>query len=291
MGLLYADVRNLIEHFRSESEGKRVITLGRLSVRLHPNEIHRLKNLLSDDRDACAYLDTYQWGEYSERIFKELFKCATVESLDFSDYQGASIVQDIQVPVPEVHWEKYDLVFDGGTLEHVFNLPQALANIIRLAKVGGLVYTNSPSNNLSGHGFYQFSPELMYRVMSSDNGMSILMNRIGVADFPTIENSSCHPVYAVTDPAKVRCRVELQLSRPVYMMTLSRKLSAVPVFESPVLQSDYTIRWNSEDGPRKKSAKGKIFSRLPAPLQHLIVGYWHKRRSSLRNTQFYRRLW
>src|SRR5437763_3852117 len=48
----------------------------------------------------------------------------SVESLDASDYEGADIVWDLNKAVPDSLKAKYDVVFDGGTSEHVFNFPQ-----------------------------------------------------------------------------------------------------------------------------------------------------------------------
>ena len=36
--------------------------------------------------------------------------------------------------------------------------------------VGGSIFVNTPANNMMGHGFYQFSPELMYRIFAEANG-------------------------------------------------------------------------------------------------------------------------
>lgn len=288
MGIIYADVRNLIEHFRPESEGKEVITLGRLNVNLHPNEISQLRKIFARDAVAQSFFDTYTWGEYSERFFTQLFKCATVDSLDFSSYEGASIVHDLQQPITDTLRNKYDLVYNGGTLEHVFNLPVAMANLIQLARVGGLVYTNAPSNNLSGHGFYQFSPELLYRVMSRDNGMAVIFARIGIARFPSIAKSSFHRVYDVADPASLGTRVGLLSSQPAYIMFMARKTADVKPFSQPVLQSDYVQTWS--DDVRKPGLVRKIFHRLPFPLQCLIAGYRLVFQYSLANTKFYHRV-
>jgi hypothetical protein len=299
VGVVYADVRNLFERFRSESTERRVITLGRLQVYLHGNEITHLRKLFANDNVALDFLKTYKWSEYSERLFKSLFKCTVVDSLDFSDYEGATITHDLQIPVPDSLCGQYDLVFDGGTLEHVFNLPVALANVIRLARINGLIYINSPSNNLSGHGFYQFSPELMYRVISPDNGMDLILNRIGVARFPDILRSSGHRVYDVVDPDSVQCRVGLLSSRPVYLMVMGRKTSNLIPFMKPVLQSDYKRRWNMGNvAPKKTQRLRGVFDRLPAVLRALVhrlrvlgLGYQEIYRFSLRNTRFYRRVW
>jgi hypothetical protein len=53
---------------------------------------------------------------------------------------------------------QYDVVFDGGTIEHVFNLPQVLKNIHHLLKISGRIIHASPSHNHVDHGFFMFSP-------------------------------------------------------------------------------------------------------------------------------------
>ena len=53
---------------------------------------------------------------------------------------------------------EFDLLYDGGTLEHVFHLPNALANIHKVVKPGGHIIHFNPMNNDPDHGFYQFSP-------------------------------------------------------------------------------------------------------------------------------------
>ena len=62
---------------------------------------------------------------------------------------------------------QFDVVYDGGTLEHVFNFPVALRNAMELLRPGGRLFTiHTCANNLCGHGFYQFSRELFYRTLS-----------------------------------------------------------------------------------------------------------------------------
>lgn len=93
--------------------------------------------------------------------------------MDASKYEGASVVQDLNQPVPDSLKERFDAIFDGGTLEHVFNIPAALKNCMEMTKVGGRFYMHTCANNLCGHGFYQFSPELFYRVFSEQNGFEV----------------------------------------------------------------------------------------------------------------------
>ncbi len=95
----------------------------------------------------------------------EVFKAlgfSEVASLDISGYQGATHVHDLNLPLDRFMEKRFDLVYDGGTLEHVFDTPQALRNIFGLLKVGGIVIHASPSNNHVDHGFYQYSPTLFW---------------------------------------------------------------------------------------------------------------------------------
>ena len=84
----------------------------------------------------------------------------SVRSLDNSDFEGAEIVWDLNLPVNESLVEQFDVVFDGGTMEHVFNTSCVLANINRLLRGGGLAIHEVPSSNYVDHGFYSFSPNL-----------------------------------------------------------------------------------------------------------------------------------
>jgi hypothetical protein len=91
-------------------------------------------------------------------------------------------------------------VFDGGTLEHVFNFPTTIAGCLSLPKVGGHHIMTSPANNQMGHGFYQFSPDLFYRVFSPENGYELRALFLA----PTYSEGQW---FAINDPAKVGARV------------------------------------------------------------------------------------
>jgi hypothetical protein len=83
--------------------------------------------------------------------------------LDVSNYEGAEIVHDLNRPDPPAqHHGSADLVFDGGTVEHVFHLPNALAVVHQLLRVDGLAIHSLPSNGYLDHGFYQLCPTLLY---------------------------------------------------------------------------------------------------------------------------------
>jgi len=85
--------------------------------------------------------------------------------LSASNYDGVNVLRNLNEPVGSELFEKYDCVFNGGLLEHVFNFPVALKNCLEMVKVGGHFITITLANAQFGHGFYQFSPELFYSAL------------------------------------------------------------------------------------------------------------------------------
>lgn len=72
------------------------------------------------------YLDytKYKNNDFCEELLVNNFGSTTVDSIDFSDFEGASIVFDMNKSLEEKFHEKYETVFDIGSLEYIFNLPQ-----------------------------------------------------------------------------------------------------------------------------------------------------------------------
>ena len=113
-----------------------------------------------------------QPAPYCEEMFIDKLNFRNIESLDYSKYEGASIIHNLNKPVvPSMG--KYDFILDGGSIEHVFNIPQALENVIDLLEVDGVFCSVNGNNNFSGHGMYQFSPELYLSCFTQQYGMQI----------------------------------------------------------------------------------------------------------------------
>jgi hypothetical protein len=88
--------------------------------------------------------------------------------LDISDYEGADVIFDLNCRrLPQELLSRFGCILNGGTLEHVFDLPTALTSITRMLKPGGIVIHHLPVHNWVDHGFYQFSPTLMFDYYSA----------------------------------------------------------------------------------------------------------------------------
>ncbi|HEY2433519.1 MAG TPA: hypothetical protein VGI12_12660 [Vicinamibacterales bacterium] len=191
---------------------------------------------------APAYLrDAVGSGPYAEEVFRFL-GADVIDSLDRSNYEGATILHDLGTPLPEGILARYSLVFDAGTLEHVFNFPQALRNCMELVAADGHLITCSGVNNFCGHGFYQFSPELFFRALSPDNGFQVV--RMIACD--ARDRAAW---FEVADPMSIGGRVELVGPYQVMLMVLARRVSMVTPFLTMPQQSDYVSASNTGDHP------------------------------------------
>ena len=118
--------------------------------------------------------DSDDAGMITDVALMNLLGYAEVRSIDVSTFEGADTVMDLNDPAAaERLGRKFHFVFDGGALEHMFHLPNALKNIFDLLETGGCVLHMNPANNYVDHGFYQFSP-MFYHDYYRANGFTIL---------------------------------------------------------------------------------------------------------------------
>lgn len=174
---------------------------------------------------------------YADGFFRFLGATETA-SVDHSDFEDATLLHDLNERFPENVRGRFDLVVDGGTLEHVFDFPAALRNCLELLRVGGHFVAFTPAAGQMGHGFYQFSPELFFRVFSAENGFAI--RKIVLYD----GSRQQAPFYEVKDPSVTGLRNDLLSAKRMMLGVLAEKIADVPVFAKQPQQSDYFAAWN-----------------------------------------------
>ncbi|MDR2659605.1 MAG: hypothetical protein LBC27_06410 [Spirochaetaceae bacterium] len=155
--------------------------------------------------------------------------------------------------MPDNLKNKYNCVWDGGTLEHVFNYPTAIKNCMEMVKIGGHLILETPANNMFGHGFYQFSPELFFSLLDEHNGFS--QTKIFMQD-------DFNRWLEVIPPKITKIRtVFCCRKKPATMFVISKKIAAVPDKIS-VLQSDYAEMWDDKENPKPKKSVMKYCEEL-----------------------------
>jgi hypothetical protein len=297
MGMCYYDAKMLWEaHLRGVSF-QRILTLGHQSLFLYDAELRALRNAYKAKAPTppIVPLTGYKFGDYSDRFFREILSVATLEVLDYSGYQGATIIHDLNQPIPADLAGSFDAVVEAGTLEHIFNFPVAVGSLMRMVKVGGSIFLTTASNNLCGHGFYQFSPELIYRIFSPQNGFELRRVVFLEAKFAGTELSPIRRAYEVVDPKAVGMRVGLMSSRPVMITMEAQRIKDVDIFAPMPQQSDYAAMWNQQQVAATHKSVGRnllrrIKKKLSLSWQNRIDGHRLNHLNSLANRKFYKRL-
>ena len=261
-----------------------LVMLGRQQLNVYPGKM--VKVLRKHGLPWENYCNEAAKSQYSEPFLRALGTTKTY-SMDASDFEGADFVHDLNTPLPKTLLNRFDTVFDGGTLEHVFNFPVALRNCMEMLRVGGRFIMHTCANNLCGHGFYQFSPELFYRTFSAENGFEverIVLHRVG----------PYNRWYEVPDPNSIQSRIELVTFTPVQMMVQARKIQATNVFAKAPQQSDYAVLWKQSATGASASNNGfarglqnsfPALARLLNGLRYAFIFYTNQ---SLRNRRHFR---
>jgi SAM-dependent methyltransferase len=267
MGFDAATIEILLTAREAGVSFDRVLMAGRQSLRVSPSE---LRSVLSRHRIPLSprQVNELMSGEkgYCEPLLKFL-GAQSVHSMDASNYEGASILHDLNETLPDSYRDQFSVVIDGGTLEHVFDFPTALKNCMKAVAPGGHFIGITPSNNLMGHGFYQVSPELFFRVFTPSNGFKIV--KLLVYEYPWRS-----VWYEVLDPEQARRRVELTNSRPAYVIVWATKIASLPIFQRLPQQSDYQALWQRSQASATADPAPPC---LYAPWLTRFVPYWMTR--------------
>ena len=236
MGIDICALQALLLGLKHRSSGS-VLTLGRQQIHRHIFQIdHYLRNF-----NYHNLLGRYNYNDYIEPMMRD-FGFSSVESLDANSYENASIIHDMNLPVPLDVYNKYDFIFDGGTIEHIFNMPQVVTNIIDMLQVDGIFCSITCNNNFSGHGFYQFSPEFFLRAFAPKYGMEI--QEIYIAKNNTdLSNWINVKELDVNQPRNTN---RFNSNEEVYIITIAKKVSDNRIrilSEAPQQFSYASVEW------------------------------------------------
>ena len=206
---------------------------------------------------GLEYDDGIQIGNFAEPLFKK-FGAAEVDSIDASGYEGASIIADFNQPLETALRGRFTLFADFGSIEHIFDIRQAVENIFRLLAPDGTVLIKTQANGYAGHGFYQISPELFYSAFSEANGFSDTI--VFLVDLHDIKRW-----FLIRDPRSLKKRNSIPEHRTYYIFCISTKRATTR--EIHVQQSDYEHdAWGTQAHSHMGEYRRSYFSRL----RHLI---------------------
>jgi len=237
---------NFLRYIKKKNYFRKTVTIGR-------QQLHEIDHYLDDQK--------YKNNDFCEKLLINNFGSEVVDSLDYSDFEGASIIHDMNKPLQKKFCGIYNTVLDIGSLEHIFNISQALQNCSKLCKAGGQIVHILPANNMCGHGFFQFSPELFFSYYSENNGYAdtevYLANTLDTKKwFKVLRPDNGNRVYIDSD-AKLYIMVWTVLKNKNFL-------------DINVQQSDYKFYWNSN---LPKKIDTNILLKIKLKIRELRVIY------------------
>lgn len=236
-------------------------TIGRQEIK--PLRKKDIKNILHLPKEI-------DYGVWCEKLLMDNFHSSKVDSFDYSDYELCTFTHDMNKPLPSALItpnNQYDTIIDFGSFEHIYNLPQAFKNISTMCAEGGVIIHGLPANNMCGHGFWQFSPELFYSLYSESNGYS--ETEVFFAD--KTDNKYW---YKVKKPENGIRRV-MQNKTEVYVLVRTKKVKEFT--HDNVQQSDFVLTWNQKKSDVAKPLIKKLeeFAKRHESFLPLIYSvYW-----------------
>jgi len=161
MGILLNSAYLMLVEGKRKAFNGHVLQLGKQSVHFsYPS----LKNLA--DHVGITLVDIGLNNQDERRLTDvEFFRSigfSSVSAMEFGTSEGAEYVWDLNHKVPGDWHEIADFIYDGGTIEHIFHVPNCMDSVARMLKIGGRVFHEAIASGGVDHGLYSIQPTLFY---------------------------------------------------------------------------------------------------------------------------------
>jgi SAM-dependent methyltransferase len=271
MGIDVHGLRFLEHALRKNGPMNSTLTIGHQNVQISNKE---LQDYLGVPGSPASFAQTY-----ADDLLIEQFGATTVASIDASEYEEATYVRDLNVPLEE-SFPEFDSVVDGGSMEHIFDIRASFENIMRCCRVGGQILHIVPANNFVGHGFYQFSPEFFFSLYSKSNGFA--ETEVYLADLGKPN------VWWRVEPPSGNSRSTALSSYETYALVRTKKVLGIAGAYS-VQQSDYVATWETGIPPVYvpsnfyRRIRKKVGDRLPTSTKARLMQIERRVSSGMRS--------
>ena len=283
MGISRGGIKLMMREGKRENFLGRVLTAGRQDVFAAVDNLEQwareMDYILTPDWKKHFHDKEQETNNRGKNITDEALFLALgfdeLESMDYSNYEGCTIVHDLNKDIPIQYHDRYDLIFDGGTSEHIFDLPKVLENYNKMLKPNGRIIHALPSSNHVDHGFYMFSPTLFLDYYSSNNW--------NIKDSLFIQYSPKHDrdlwnIYYYQPGCLDRYSFG-GLSRGMFGIFFVAEKTRESSYDADVQQGSYKRTWSNHDKKTQINSKNKYFLRevtdlLPSRIKEIIRPYY-----------------
>jgi len=121
------------------------------------------------------------WCELGDQIYyngvvaKTIYQSVGVNhtSIDINGKHGA-LALDLSKPLSDKYFNKFDIITNYGTIEHVENQYECFKNVHNMLKIGGIAIHGVPFiNNWPAHGRYYYSLDF-FEMLARNNKYDII---------------------------------------------------------------------------------------------------------------------
>lgn len=285
MGLSKGTLRLLLDEARREPFTGSVAVLGKQDVWFTEDTLRSCAAVAGVRlRDGPLSLspkpELAREGYLSDDSLLRALGFTSYSALDVSDYEAADILHNLNSPTipPEIEG-RFDVVVDGGTLEHVFHLPNALSALGQMVREEGRVIHASPSSNHVDHGFYMFSPTFFWDYYSANR---FELPTVHVVRYPQRHWDRPWDVYAYTPGALDHVSFG-GLDGGMFMVWCVARKTADSTTGVVPEQSSFLQMWQHaevsavdeparRDEPRPRALARAISHRVTSPRQRAALG-------------------
>lgn len=253
MGISRGAIHLLAMNLADKVKRDRVVTFGVQKIVADHDEIRHILN-------AHGFPPSTMSSTSRQTALFQGLGFRRVDSIDYYPDEGPTITCDLNRPLPPELRAAFDLVYDGGTMEHCFDPAQLLRNAASLVAPEGRVIHHVPMNNWVDHGFYQFSPTLFFDFYGAagftDLSLKIHLMKNGRESFVAYNPDDNRAVpYALGGRRQVLAFFSARRDATV----------ALPPAPDSLIQGRYRATFGSDPGNRRGGRKG-FLQRLSASL-------------------------
>jgi SAM-dependent methyltransferase len=226
MGISLIPATFLARHAGAVTGAQSGVILGRQKLHMNGRKLARFVSVAAEMGLPLSAEALVQPDGFTEAFFAAL-GYPPIEALDFNDKEGAPHIHDLNRPVPDALCERFDIVIDGGTTEHVFHIGTAIDNCFRMLRPGGLMLSFVAADGWFGHGFFQTGPDVPWRYWHHARGCDML-------EVSLVPRKTPHRVIPVADPTGRKRGGELALQGPHMILMACRKPLEARPYSDPI---------------------------------------------------------
>jgi SAM-dependent methyltransferase len=194
------------------------------------------------------------------------------ESLDAFDADKPTILHDMNKPIEEIHKGQYDLVFDIGSMEHVFDVRMFVQNCIEMVKPGGTLMIYDAMLGWHNECFYNFQTPFFFDVFRANGfeDISVYLNYFPkYHDFGELRTEWRRFEYG--DRPKFRKR-----NHNTHILFIGKRAKVLPEFVIP-MQGYYAEYYKDFEAAQAKHGEAPaaelshyMIENMPRPIQKLF---------------------